>query len=134
MLIEIESQRSIASSSDSRERLELGAMMAEKGNSYNKPQKSWHLQCDFENMRVILQIYIACQLVIHHAIKGNKKERILGGPIHKMPLLVTLTFPYLRKANTYNAQEKHINPTIHAGHLRLEAQANKRNSKSTISY
>lgn len=43
MLIERESQRSIATSSISRERIELGAMMAGKGNSYLKPQKNWQL-------------------------------------------------------------------------------------------
>ncbi|KAK4716094.1 hypothetical protein R3W88_014432 [Solanum pinnatisectum] len=46
MLIERESQRSIASSSSLGEMIDLGAMMAGKGNYNQKPQKNWNLICD----------------------------------------------------------------------------------------
>lgn len=48
MLIERESQRSIINSG---ERIELGAMMAGRGNIHHRPPKNWNLQCDYYKLK-----------------------------------------------------------------------------------
>ena len=71
MLIERESQRSIINSG---ERIELGAMMAGRGNIHHRPPKNWNLQCDYCKLKGHTKN--VCYKLIGYppGYKGKKKE------------------------------------------------------------
>ncbi|XP_027767953.1 uncharacterized protein LOC114074294 [Solanum pennellii] len=110
MLIERERQRSIVNSG---ERVELGSMLAKRGNSHHRPPKNWNLQCD------------------HYKLKGHTKNvryRLVGYPPRykgkkkeKFPTANNAqnedasTHRYQGEATACNAQNENIHPNVCAG-------------------
>ncbi|XP_075101989.1 uncharacterized protein LOC142177399 [Nicotiana tabacum] len=94
MLVERESERSVANTSTVGEGIDLAALLAGKGGNYQnyqKPKRNWNVQCDFCHM------------------KGHTKEgcyKIIGYP---------QDFKNKKKGNTntaYNVQVENLNPNF----------------------
>lgn len=112
MLIERESQRSIASSSSSGERIDLGAMMAGKGNYNQKSQKNWNLICDHCKLKGHTKA--VCYRLVGYppGYKGRKKEDFPAA--HNAQAENMNPHMYTGPA-AYNTQTENINPNMYAG-------------------
>lgn len=124
MLIERESQRSIANSATSGEKIELGAMMAGKGNYYHKPQKDWNLQYYYCKLKG--HTMNVCYRLVGYppGYKGKKKEEIPNAPTTHNVQAENVN-AHMYRGTAYNAQAENTNPNVYAGQSKVECSTGK---------
>ncbi|KAH0675175.1 hypothetical protein KY285_022976 [Solanum tuberosum] len=76
MLIERESQRTMASTSMVGQGTEVDALLAGKGDGYQKPQRNWEIQCDFCHLKGHTKLN--CYRLIGYPPKHFKNKKKSG--------------------------------------------------------
>ena len=108
MLIERERQRPIVNSG---ERVELGPMMARRGNSHHRPPRNWNLQCDHYKLKGHTKN--VCYRLVGYPprYKGKKKDEFSIANNAKK----NSTHRYQGEATACNAKTENIHPNVCAG-------------------